>query len=78
MTDAQQKVQKAIEDLLRLATRHKIVVCGFAFGSEPPMITNFGNCADAHSPSLYERLTKMCEERRAAGQAEKITVGEVN
>ena len=78
MNEAQQKVQTAIEDLLRLAKRHSIVVCGFAFGGEPAMLTNFGNRTDAGSLALYEGLVKLCESKRSKGEAIAINVGEVN
>lgn len=77
MTENQQIVQKQIEELLRTAKRYNIVVCGFAFAAEPPMITNFGNCSDAGKLELYVKLVEMCEEKRANGMAEQITVGEV-
>lgn len=76
--DAQQEVLQAIENLMRVATRHKVVVCGFAFGAEPPLLSNFGNCTDAGDIRLYTRLVLMCEEKRAKGQAQNLTVGEVN
>ena len=77
MTDEQKVVQKAIEDLLRLAGRSKVAVCGFAFAAEPPMIVNFGNCTDAHDLKLYSTLVKMCEEKRKHGEAEQTVVGDV-
>lgn len=78
MTKDQELVQKAVEDLLRLATRYKIVVCGFAFAGDPPMVVNFGNCSDAHTLELYERLVQICEEKRASGQAISSVVSEVH
>lgn len=78
MTDAQKLVQAEIENLLRIAKRNNVVVCGFAFAAEPPMITNFGNCADAGKLEIYETLVKTCEAKRAKGQAESIFVGEIN
>lgn len=78
MTKDEQLIQKAVEDLLRLATRHKIVVCGFAFAGDPPMIVNFGNCSDAHKIELYEKLVEMCDEKRKQGQAISSVVTEVN
>jgi len=78
MTKEQELVQLAVEDLLRLATRHKVVVCGFAFAGDPPMVVNFGNCSDAHTLKLYETLVNMCEEKRAKGQAISSVVSEVH
>jgi hypothetical protein len=78
MSKEQEEIQAHIEALMRLASRYKVVVCGFAFAAEPAMIVNFGNCNDAGELKLYEKLTSMCNEKRLAGQAKKITVGEVN
>ena len=74
----QEKIQNEIENLLRLASRHKVAVAGFAFAADPPMIVNFGNCTDAHTLRLYEMLVKMCEDRRAKGDVKETIVGEVN
>ncbi len=78
MTKEQEAVQAAVEDLLRLATRHKVVVCGFAFAGDPPLIVNFGNCSDSHTIKLYETLVTMCEEKRKSGQFISSTVSEVH
>ncbi len=78
MTNEQQVVQTAVEELLRLATRHKVVICGFAFAGDPPFIVNFGNCSDAHTLKLYETLVEMCEEKRKAGKAISSIVSEVH
>lgn len=78
MTESEQIVQAEIDILLRLAKRHNIVICGFAFSDEPPMLTNFGNRGDAGSLPLYERLVKICEKKQAAGEIECLSVGEVN
>jgi hypothetical protein len=79
MTNEQQIVQAAVEALLRVASRYKVVVCGFAFAGDPePMIVNFGNCNDAHKLALYEKLVEMCEEKRASGQAISAPVREIN
>lgn len=79
MTPEQQLVHTAVEELLRLANRYKIVVCGFAFSGEPEaMVVNFGNCTDAHKLSLYEALVKLCDDKRAKGQATNSTVSEIH
>jgi hypothetical protein len=78
MTKEQEEIQKMIEDLLRVATRNKIVVAGFAFSGEPPYVSNFGNCSDSHSLKLYETLVGICEGKRKAGKAILLTVGEVH
>jgi hypothetical protein len=78
MTQDQQLIQGMIENLIRTASRHKIVIAGFAFSVEPPMVINFGNCSDAGELRLYERLVSMCQEKREKGEAISTTVGEVN
>jgi hypothetical protein len=79
MTPEQQLVHTAVEELLRLANRHKVVICGFAFAGDPePMVVNFGNCTDAHKLELYESLVKLCDDKRATGQVSHYTVGEVH
>jgi hypothetical protein len=77
MSKAYEDVQLAIENLIRVATRHKAIVVGFAFSSEP-FIMNFGNCKDAHELKLYERLVELCEEKRKKGQSVSHSVGEIN
>lgn len=79
MTPEQQLIHTAIEEILRLATRYKVVVCGFAFAGDPePMVVNFGNCTDAHKLELYEALVKMCDDKRATGHVTHSTVSEVH
>lgn len=79
MSPEQQLVHTAVEELLRLANRHKVVICGFAFAGDPePMVVNFGNCTDAHKLELYESLVKLCEEKRAKGQSINSLVSEVH
>ena len=73
-----QSVQFAIEDLLRLAKRRGIIVCGFAFTDNPPAIINFGNCADASELKLYELLTETCKVQRGRGMVNKVSVEDVN
>jgi hypothetical protein len=73
-----QSVQFAIEDLLRLAKRRGIIVCGFAFTNNPPAVINFGNCADAAESKLYETLADVCKVQRAKGMVKKVSVEDVN
>jgi hypothetical protein len=73
----QQEVQNLIENLIRVAKRNNVVIAGFAFGINPPMISNFGNCNDAGDIKLYELLTKTCNEKRARGEAVSTIVKEV-
>jgi hypothetical protein len=79
MTKEQQLVHTAVEELLRLANRHKVVICGFALAGDPePMVVNFGNCTDAHKLELYESLVKLCDDKRAKGQSIDSMVSEVH
>jgi len=73
-----EEVNYLIQELLRVANRHKIAVAGFAISVDPILITNFGNCTDCHDIKLYEQLCELCEQQRQRGNARKITVDEVN
>lgn len=67
------EIRAAIEDLVRLAYKHKVVVCGFAFASEPaPFMMNFGSCSDYSSIGLYTALCSIAEEKMRSGLAIKI------
>jgi hypothetical protein len=74
----QQEVMNAISDLIRLATRHKIAIAGFAFAVEPPMISQFANTKDARNLVLYETLLKMCNAKIEKGEVDTCIVEEVN
>lgn len=78
MSDAQKLIQGMIEELLRVANRHKVVIAGFALSSDPLMIINFGNCTDSHDIKLYEKLCELAQEQRDAGHVQKTIVSEVN
>ena len=71
-----QDIQFALEDLLRLAKRRGIVVCGFAFGTDPPSMINFGTCHDAGDLRLYEALCKFHESNK--DRVNHVRVQEVN
>ena len=71
------EVRTAIEDLVRLAAKHKMVVAGFAFGADPPCMTNFGNCSDAGDIELYAELCSIAEDKRRRGLARTINPGMV-
>jgi DNA-binding ferritin-like protein (Dps family) len=77
MSTAYEEVQLALENLIRVASRHKAFVAGFAFSAEPFLIS-FGNCSDVHEIKLYERLVELCEEKRKKGQSVRHIVGEIN
>lgn len=66
------EIRSTIEDLVRLAERHKVTVCGFAFGSEPPFMMNFGNCSDYGDIELYTELCSIAEDKRRKGLSVKI------
>lgn len=78
MSNGQETIQLMIEELLRVANRHKIVIAGFAIAAEPAMVVNFGNCTDCHKYELYEQLCALAEGQREKGLAKKTTVSEVN
>jgi hypothetical protein len=79
LTIEQKEVQALIENLIRVASRNKVIVAGFAFAAEPsPMIFNFGNCGDAGDIRLYELLIKTFDVKRAQGGVTINPVTEVN
>jgi hypothetical protein len=67
------EVRAAIEDLLRIAKLHKIIVAGFAFGSQP-CFTNFGNCSNMGDIELYLRLCDLAAEKVESGLVVRGTV----
>jgi hypothetical protein len=71
------EVQAIIEDLIRTADKHKIVVAGFVVGAEPPCLMNFGNCSDYGDIELYTELCNICDDKRRKGLVVRDTVGEV-
>ena len=71
------EVQVIIEDLIRTAEKHKIVVAGFAFGAEPPCLMNFGNCSDYGDIELYAELCSISDDKRRKGQNVKINPGRI-
>lgn len=72
------EVLSAVEDLLRAAKRHKVLVAGFVLGSEPPFVSNIGTCSDADKIELYTALCKMVEDKKARGLAIPHRVVELN
>jgi len=80
MTDAQQDIQLAVEHLIRTASRHGLVACGFVFGfeKESQMIVNFGNCPDAGELKLYQAIVNLCNAQRAQGKVISVNVKEAN
>lgn len=71
------EVQSLIEELIRTAEKHKIVVAGFAFGAEPACLMNFGNCSDYGDIELYTELCSISDDKRRKGLARKITPGRI-
>jgi hypothetical protein len=67
------EIKTEIEDLVRSAKRLGVVVCGFAFSSEPkPFMMNFGSCSDYGDIALYTELCSIADEKRRQGLAIKI------
>lgn len=71
------EVRQSIEDLIRLATKHKMIVAGFAFGSEPPCMTNFGNCSDMGDIELYAELCSIADGKRRQGLSINNPIGRI-
>ena len=63
-------VKFAIEHLLVTAKKQKILIAGFAFSSEPPMIMNFGNCSDCGEAHVFARLCAISSEKIKAGKVQ--------
>jgi hypothetical protein len=66
-TDMPDSIQQALHYLIQLAASEGVVVCGFAFRSDPAAITNFGNCSDKADIKLYEFLCKLTTEKHLKG-----------
>lgn len=73
-----EEVQAAVENLIRVATRHEIAVVGFVFEPKMPLVMNFGNSKDYQKIELYEVLVKLCNLNRTRGLATEVDVKEVN
>jgi len=71
------EVQAAIEDLLRLAAQHKVVVAGFAFCADPASFVNFGNCSDSGDIALYAELCSIADDKVRKGEVRNINPGMV-
>jgi len=62
-----ESTQQALRYLIQTAAADGVVVTGFAFRAEPPVITNFGNCPDKADIKLYEFLCKLTEQKQQEG-----------
>lgn len=79
-TKEQQEVMNLLENIIRVGRRNNIIVAGFAFSIESPMmLVNFGNCSDCGDIRLYERLVSL-RNKQLENEAEipKTWVDEVN
>lgn len=65
-------VKEAIDILIRVCNKNKLAVGGFVFGVKPIMLYNFGNTKEAKEIQFYEKLTRLAEARRTAGDVEHI------
>lgn len=78
LTEGQLEIKAALENVIRLASRHDIHIAGFTFSAEPPLIINFGNVSDMGDIKLYEKLVEMANRQREYGNAINSPVGEVH
>jgi hypothetical protein len=73
-TDMPESVTEALRYLLQTAAAEKVTVFGFAIQTDPPAVTNFGNCADKSDIRLYEYMCKLTGEKLRAGNILKELV----
>jgi hypothetical protein len=67
-TKEQLEIIALVENLIRVARRHNVYIAGFAFSSEPNMLTNFGNCTDCGDLRLFESLVHLRDKQIARGE----------
>ncbi|HZS43377.1 MAG TPA: hypothetical protein VFA52_04300 [Candidatus Paceibacterota bacterium] len=72
-----EEVRAAVEHLIQVGVKHKMLVAGFVFSANPPSIINFGNCTDYSKASLYNSLCELAERQRNSGHFCTETVGVV-
>lgn len=65
-------VKEAIDILIRVCNKHKLALGGFVFGVKPVMLYNFGNTKEAKDAGFYEKLVRLAEARRTAGDVQHI------
>jgi hypothetical protein len=67
-----EEVKEAIDILIRVCNKHKLAMGGFIFGVKPIMLHNFGNTKEAKEIQFYEKLVKLADARRMAGDVEFV------
>lgn len=78
-TKEQQEVMNLLENIIRVGRRNNIIVAGFAFSIESPMLVNFGNCSDCGDIRLYEKLVNLRNAQIKNGlEIAQTMVDEVN
>jgi hypothetical protein len=78
MTEGEIEFANALDHVVRLATRNKIVIAGFAVGSEHPFLSAFSNTRDSLDKNLYIKFIEIVKEKKRAGHFVAVTVDEVN
>lgn len=71
---ANEEIGAAVTYLLHTVAKHKAMVAGFVWGVTPPVFTNFGNCNDCCTHTLFDELVTMADERRNRGMCVKTHV----
>lgn len=66
------EVKEAIDILTRVCNKHKLALGGFVFGVKPIMLYNFGNHKQSKEIQFYEKLVKLADARRMAGDIEHV------
>lgn len=79
-TKEQQEVINLLENLIRVASRNKVHIIGFAYSQgDPQLLVSISNGADPTDIRLYEQLIKLRKrEVDRGGKIEENLVGEVN
>jgi hypothetical protein len=77
-TDGQKEVLEAVNNLVRIACRNKIVVAGFTFGVVPAFVSSFGNTSDNLDPRMYKALLEMVKKKKEKGDAISMPIREIN
>jgi len=67
-----EEVKEAIDILIRVCNKYKLAMGGFVFGVKPIMLHNFGNTKEAKEIQFYEKLVRLADARRIAGDVEHV------
>lgn len=78
--EATQEIMQLGESILRLASKHKIMFCGFAFRKDPPFMMNLSNCTKDASrvPETYRAIADILEEKERSNLVRKVNLTEPN